>query len=65
MTKLAGYGIKVQTNTGRFVWLTETGTAQFKTSKGVIKFDSETGADMYRNQLAAANPHATLITKKF
>lgn len=65
MKTMAGYGIKVQTNTGRFVWLTETGTAQFKTSKGVIKFDSETGADKYRNQLAAANPHANLITEKF
>lgn len=62
---MAGFGIKVQTNTGRFVWLTETGTAQFKTSKGVMKFDSETGADMYRKQLASNNPHATFITEKF
>ncbi len=61
---MAGYGIKVETDTGHFVWLTETGTAKVKTAKGVIKFDSETGAGMYRNGLAAINPHANFIVVK-
>ncbi len=62
---MAGYGVKVQTDTGRFVWLTETGTNAFRTAKGVIRFDSETGAEMYRSGLAKQNPHATFIVKKF
>lgn len=62
---MSGYGIKVMTDTGRFVWVTETGTHVLRTAKGVIKFDSEVGAYMYRNSLAANNPHVTLIVKKF
>lgn len=62
---MAGYGIKVETDTGHWLWLTETGTAQFKTSKGVMKFESEAGAEMHRNILAKNNPHATLIVEKF
>lgn len=65
MGTMAGYGIKVQTDTGRFVWLTEDGTAVFRTAKGVLKFDSEAGAEMTRAGLAKLNPHATLIVKKF
>jgi hypothetical protein len=62
---MSGYGIKVQTDTGRYVWLTETGTHVQKTAKGVIKFESEAGAEMHRSGLAKANPHVTLIVKKF
>lgn len=61
---MAGYGIKVETDTGHFVWLTETGTAKVKNAKGVIKFESELGAEMTRKTLAAMNPHANLIVKK-
>jgi len=62
---MSGYGIKVETDTGHFLWLTETGTAKVKTAKGVIKFDSEVAAMMYRNTMAVNNPHANLIVKKF
>ena len=61
---MSGYGIKVQTDTGHWLWLTETGTAKVKTAKGVMRFDSKASADMNRNILARANPHATLIVKK-
>lgn len=62
---MAGYGIKVQTDTGHWVWLTETGTARAKNAKGVIKFDSEDGAYMYRNMLARTNPNASLKVEPF
>jgi DNA topoisomerase VI subunit B len=62
---MSGYGIKVQTDTGRYVWLTETGTHVQKTAKGVMKFESEAGAEMYLGGLMLANPHATLVVKKF
>jgi hypothetical protein len=62
---MSGYGIKVQTDTGHWLWLTETGTARAKTAKGVMKFESEAGADMYLGGLMLANPHATLVVKKF
>lgn len=60
---MAGYGVKVQTDTGHFVWLTETGTSAQKSK--AMKFQSESGADMYRARLAVNNPHATLIVAKF
>lgn len=60
---MAGYGIQVQTNTGHFVWLTKTGTTTVKAK--AMKFDSETGAEMYRKQIDFHNPHATFIIKKF
>lgn len=62
---MAGYGIKVETDTGRYVWLIETGTHVQKTAKGVMRFESEDGAEMTRAGLAKLNPHATLIVKKF
>jgi hypothetical protein len=62
---MAGYGIKVQTDTGHWVWLTETGTARAKNAKGVLKFESEMGAEMERNMLAKANPHANFIVAPF
>ena len=65
MGTMAGYGIKVQTDTGRFVWVTEDGTAVFRTAKGVIRFDSEAGAEMYRSGLEKMNPHVTLKVQKF
>lgn len=60
---MAGYGVKVQTDTGHFVWVTEKGTSSQKAK--ALRFDSEHGADMYRNRLAANNPTVTLIVKKF
>lgn len=62
---MSGYGIKVQTDTGHWLWLTETGTSRVKTAKGVMKFESEAGAEMERSGLAKLNPHATLVIKKF
>ena len=62
---MSGYGIKVETDTGHFLWLTETGTAKVKTAKGVMRFESEAGAEMERSGLAKLNPHATLVVKKF
>lgn len=62
MAKIAGFGIKVETDTGRFVWLTETGTTTVAAK--AMKFDSETGAEMHRSMLARNNPHANLITQK-
>jgi hypothetical protein len=59
---MAGYGVKVQTDTGHFIWLTETGTTKVKSK--AMKFDSETGAEMYRSRLASDNPHATLTVAK-
>lgn len=61
---MTGYGIKVETDTGHWLWLTDTGTAKVKTAKGVWKFESEAGAEMHRSGLARVNPHATLIVKK-
>jgi hypothetical protein len=63
MAKIAGFGIKVETDTGHFVWLTETGTTTV--ASRAMKFDSEMGAEMYRSRLAKNNPHANLIVKKF
>lgn len=63
--KMAGYGIKVKTDTGRWVWLTGEGTAVQKTAKGVLKFDSEASAQINCNILARNNPHATLEVRKF
>lgn len=59
---MAGFGIKVETDTGHFVWLTEKGTSAQKAK--AMKFDSEMGAEMDRNMLAVANPHANLIVAK-
>lgn len=61
---MAGYGIKVETDTGRFVWVTDTGTHVQKNAKGVLKFDSEASATINRNILARNNPHANLIVVK-
>lgn len=60
---MAGYGIKVETDTGHFVWLTDTGTSTQKAK--AMRFDSEAGAEMERNRLAKNNPHANLIVEKF
>jgi hypothetical protein len=60
---MAGYGVKVETDTGHFVWLTEKGTTTVKAR--AMTFDSEAGATMYRNTLAKNNPHANLIVEKF
>lgn len=60
---MAGYGIKVETDTGHFVWLTEKGTSTVKAQ--AMKFDSEAGAEIERNRLAKNNPHANLIVEKF
>lgn len=62
---MSGYGIKVQTDTGHYVWVTEAGTARAKNAKGVLRFESEAGATMDRNMLAKLNPDAVLIVKKF
>lgn len=59
---MAGYGIKVETDTGHFVWLTDTGTSTVKAK--AIKFDSEAGAEMTRSMLAAINKDANLIVVK-
>ena len=59
---MSGYGIKVETDTGRKVWLTEDGTTTVKTK--AMRFDSEAGATMHRNILARQNPHATLTVHK-
>lgn len=59
---MTGYGIKVETDTGHFVWLTDTGTTTVKAK--AMKFDSEMGAEMDRNMLARNNPHANLIVTK-
>lgn len=61
---MAGYGIKVQTNTGHRLWVTCTGVAKLKTAKGVMKFESEAGAEMYRTMLAKNNPTVTLSVAK-
>lgn len=61
---MRGYGIKVQTDTGHWLWLTETGTAKVKTAKGVMKFESGTGATMEKNRLARTNPHAEFKVEK-
>lgn len=61
---MAGWGIKVQTDTGHWLWVTDVGTAKVKTAKGVLKFESEMGAEMERSGLAKLNPHATLKTQK-
>ena len=39
---MAGYGVKVETDTGHFVWVTEEGTSNQKAK--AIRFDSEDGA---------------------
>lgn len=59
---IAGYGIKVETDTGHFVWLTKEGTSNLKAK--AMKFDSEAGATMECNLLSEKNPHANLIVKK-
>jgi hypothetical protein len=60
---MAGYGIKVETDTGHFVWVTENGTSSQKSK--ALRFDSTYGAEMYRDNLAKNNPDANLIVEKF
>lgn len=60
---MAGYGVKVETDTGHFVWVTEEGTSAQKAK--ALRFDSQHGAEMYRNILAKNNSHANLIVEKF
>lgn len=60
---MAGYGVKVETDTGHFVWVTEDGTSSQRAK--AIRFDSEHGAEMYRSVLAKNNPHVNLIVEKF
>lgn len=60
---MAGYGIKVETDTGHKVWLTEGGTSTRRDQ--ALRFDSKAGAHMYRNQLAKTNAHAVLTVEKF
>jgi hypothetical protein len=60
---MAGYGIKVETDTGHFVWVTEDGTSSQKSK--AIRFDSVYGAEMYRDNLVRNNPDVNLIVKKF
>lgn len=63
MGVMAGYGIRVQTDTGHFVWLTEKGTSTQKTK--AIRYESKAGAEMDMNMLAKNNPHAVFEVKKF
>lgn len=60
---MAGYGVKVETDTGHFVWVTEDGTSAQKAK--ALRFDSQHGAEMYRSNLAKNNPDANLIVEKF
>jgi hypothetical protein len=60
---MAGYGVKVETDTGHFVWVTEEGTSAQKSK--ALRFDSQHGAEMYRSSLERNNPDATLIVEKF
>lgn len=60
---IAGYGLKVETDTGHFVWVTNDGTSTQKAK--AMRFDSADGAGMYRNVLAKNNPDANLIVEKF
>lgn len=59
----AGYGIRVQTDTGHFVWLTKDGTSAQKNK--ALPYDSKKGAEMDMNILAKNNPHAVFEVKKF
>lgn len=59
---MAGFGVKVETDTGHRVWLTETATTTVKAK--AMKFDSKVGAYMYRNTLAANNPNANLTVEE-
>ena len=59
---MAGYGIKVETDTGHMVWITETGTTSTKTR--AMRFDSELGACIYRDLLDQNNPTANLVVVK-
>ena len=61
---MSGCGIKVQTDTGHWLWVTETGTAKVKTAKGVIRLESEAGAEMEKGMLERMNPHVTLKVQK-
>lgn len=60
---IAGFGIKVETDTGHMVWLTGTGTTTHRDR--AIRFDSQAGADMYISMLSRENPHVKLEAKKF
>lgn len=60
---MAGYGIRVKTDTGRFVWLTKDGTSAQKTK--AMRYDSQRGAEMGMNILVKNNPHAVFEVKKF
>jgi hypothetical protein len=62
---MSGYGIKVQTDTGHWVWITKTGTARTKTAAGVLRFESETSADGVCDLWSATNPDASLKVVTF
>lgn len=59
---IAGYGIKVETDTGHFVWLTEDSTTTQRTK--AMRFESEAGAEMTLNMLKRKNPHVNLKVEK-
>lgn len=60
---VSGFGITVETDTGKHVWLTETGTSSLKAK--AIRFDSEAGATMYMHQLETQNPTGIFGIKSF
>jgi hypothetical protein len=66
MGVMAGYGIKVQTDTGHWLWLKfGEGTARVKTARDVYRQDSEAGAEMEADALRKLNPHAVFKVVKF
>lgn len=61
--KPVGYGLKVQTDKGYWVWLTVTGTTTYAPS--AMSFDSRMGATQYAQLLSKQNNNITILVVKF
>jgi len=59
---MSGYGLKVETDTGHLIWLTEKGTTRSK--RYAMRFDSQEGATQYAQILSRANNDMTILIVK-
>lgn len=59
---LSGYGVKVMTDTGHYLWLTRRGTHRMNTQ--AMRFDTEKAAIDYLEFMQKMNGHATFKVVK-
>lgn len=64
---MAGYGLKIETDTGHLVWLTAKLKGQQTTTykRNAMRFDSQEGATQYAQLLSKQNGDITILVVKF